>query len=415
MSAPRFLNVFLRGRHIGELHGKDLKLSFQYDSATVAEYGAGSILLSLSMPVRRKRYEGPEVYNYFDGLLPEGQVRAHLASQNNVSTPDAYGVLTALGADCAGAVQVLPPEVEPEAPLAAAPMTEDQVTAAVESLPTWELPEGFLVTASLGGVQSKVLLTRLADGWAWPGRGAASTHIIKPAPTDAAIPLLLPSEHWALSLAAAAGLPAASTSMETFGSRQAIVVERFDRGDDGSRLHQEDFTQALSLPSSSKYEGGLAARSRLGQIAGLAAPFTRSADAFHCDLLRAITFNLLIGNGDAHSKNYSLSLGDNGEVRLAPLYDVAPTLLLYAQSVNAGHTVNRQIRLPYITLEHLVAEAVSWGLGEDAARNTTEAVLHDAAEAAADVPAPVDLEFLQDLIPKRASQLLAGGTAGRTL
>ncbi|OOP65273.1 hypothetical protein BMF89_00025 [Arthrobacter sp. SRS-W-1-2016] len=414
MSA-RTLDVFLRGSRIGELTGSGLRLSFQYDRAPLAEYGAESILLSLSMPLSRKRIVGPEVYNFFDGLLPEGQVRSHLAKENRLTAPDAFGLLRVLGADCAGAVQVLPPGESPERPGAAIPMTEDEVTGVVESLPTWDLPDDFLVTASLGGVQSKVLLTRHGDGWAWPGRGAVSTHIIKPEPLDSTIPDLLGSEDWALRTAAAAGLPAAKAHLEMFGTRQAIVVDRFDRAPDGSRLHQEDFTQALALTSEAKYEGTSAPPSRLTRLVNAAAPHTRDDAEFRRDLLRAVSFNVAIGNGDAHSKNYSLILRDGGEVLLAPLYDVAPTLLLYAPSNNAGHTVAGQIRLGYITLEHLVREGTAWGMDADDARQTAVSALESVAAAAAGSPAEGNLGFLRELVPARVSDLLDGSTARRAL
>lgn len=96
MSPRKTLDVFLRGTRIGELKGGGLRLSFQYDRATVAEYGSGSILLSLSMPVSRNTIEGPEVYDFFDGLLPEGQVRSHIAKENGLPTPDAFGLLRVL-------------------------------------------------------------------------------------------------------------------------------------------------------------------------------------------------------------------------------------------------------------------------------------------------------------------------------
>ncbi|MGM9474225.1 type II toxin-antitoxin system HipA family toxin [Pseudarthrobacter sp. YS3] len=411
----KILDVFLHGRRIGELKGSGLKLSFQYDRETLSEYGAGSILLSLSLPVTRNRIEGPEVYDFFDGLLPEGQVRSHIAKDNRLSTPDAFGLLRVLGSDCAGAVQILPPGDAPEVPGAAIPMTGDEVTTVVESLPTWDLPDDFLVTASLGGVQSKVLLTRHDNGWAWPGRGAVSTHIIKPEPLESTVPDLLASEHWALTTAAAAGLPAATAHLQMFGTRQAIVVDRFDRAPDGSRLHQEDFTQALALPSEAKYEGTSSPPSRLTRLVRAAAPHTRDDAEFRRDLLRAVTFNLAIGNGDAHSKNYSLTLRDGGEVLLAPLYDIAPTLLLYAPSNNAGHALSGQIRLSYITLDHLIREGSAWGMDEDDARQTAVSVLEAIAAAAAESTAQKQLGFLRELVPARVDDLLQGGTARRTL
>ncbi|MET3143537.1 UNVERIFIED_ORG: serine/threonine-protein kinase HipA [Arthrobacter sp. UYEF2] len=409
------LEVFLHGEHVGVLTGSGLKMSFRYDQNIVAEYGASSILLSLSLPVDRKKIDGAAVYNYFDGLLPEGQVRSHIAAENGLSTPDALGLLAVLGADCAGAVQALPADTSTGGPAGSRPMTVDEVAGVVEALPSWDLPDDFAITASLGGIQSKVLLSRHWGGWAWPGRGAVSTHIIKPEPLDSPVPHLLASEDWALKVAEAAGLPAAEARLETFGSRQAIVVTRYDRTPDGGRLHQEDFTQALALASTSKYETSTAPPSRLTQLAKAAAPHTRDDREFRRALLRAITFNLVIGNGDAHSKNYSMLLRDGGEVMLAPLYDVAPTLLLYAPSNNAGHVVGGQSRLNYLTLDHVTREGAAWGMDAGDARETAATVLEAVAAAAAAVPAPEEIGFLNELVAARAGELLEGRTARRAL
>ena len=412
----RSLEVFLHGRPIGVLSGTPLRLAFQYDRDIVAEYGASSILLSLALPVTRKKLDGPAVFNYFDGLLPEGQVRSHLAAANRITTPDALGLLSVLGADCAGAVQALPPGTGPDGPSQAAAMTDEEVRHVVESLPTWDLPADFAITASLGGVQSKVLLSRHDGGWAWPGRGAVSTHIIKPEPLDSPIPQLLTSEDWALRVAAAAGLPAAQAHLETFGERDAIVVTRFDRTPAGGRLRQEDFTQALALASTAKYEGTTVPPSRLTRVVAAASPHTRDPDDFRRDLLRAVTFNLVIGNGDAHSKNYSVLIRDGGEVLLAPLYDVAPTLLLYPPSSNAGHALGGQIGLNHLTLEHLVREGAAWGLEADDARVTARSAMEAVGQAAAATRSPDDrLQFLKDLVPARVEDLLTGGTARRAL
>ncbi len=408
------LEVYLHGRHIGVLSGSSLRLEFQYDSDIVAEYGASSILLSLSLPVTRRKITGTSVFNYFDGLLPEGHVRSHLASANGLATPDALGLLRILGADCAGAVQVIPAGMSPADSSEAVPMTDTEVINTVEALPTWDLPENFAITASLGGVQSKVLLSRRDDVWVWPGRGAVSTHIIKPDPHDSPVPHLLTGEDWALKVAAAAGLPAAESRLETFGARQAIIVTRYDRTRDGGRLHQEDFTQALALASTAKYEGTTSAPSRLTTLVDTAAPHTRDENEFRRDLIRAVTFNLVIGNGDAHSKNYSLLIRD-GEILLAPLYDVAPTQLLYPRSVNAGHALGGQARLDQLTLEHIMREGVAWGLDADDARSAAVGVLEAVAEAAWASPADDTIGFLRELVPARAGDLLSGESARRIL
>lgn len=86
MNAGKRLAVWLHGRHIAWLTGTSLRPKLEYLPEVVAEYGAGAALLSLSLPLRREAIVGPEVYNFFDGLLPEGQVRAHLASMAKSST-----------------------------------------------------------------------------------------------------------------------------------------------------------------------------------------------------------------------------------------------------------------------------------------------------------------------------------------
>jgi serine/threonine-protein kinase HipA len=407
------LAVWLHGRQIAWLTGTSLRPRLEYLPDVVAEYGAGAALLSLSLPLQVKPIAGPAVLNFFDGLLPEGQVRAHLADLHKVASTDIKTLLAAVGADCAGAVQVLPDGVDPDRSGKLLAMTEDEVVAAVESLPTWDLPEDFAITTSLGGVQSKVLLSREGGRWYWPLRGAASTHIIKPDPPDSPIPHLLAAEHWALELALAAGLPAARTVLDRFGNRDALVVERYDRTADHQRIHQEDFTQVLGLASAAKYDQSTAVPSRLAQVAAAVSPHTRSRASFKADLLKAVAFNVLIGNGDAHSKNYSVLIRETGEVLLAPLYDAAPTLLLYARSSNAGHSVAGQARLNYITLDHLVREGVSWGMEHGAARTAVGEVLLAAGNA--QVPVSEALEHLPALIVDRASDLLAGRTARRQL
>jgi serine/threonine-protein kinase HipA len=415
VSPRKTLEVFLHGRHLGTLGGTSIRPELRYDTAIVNEYGAGSVLLSLSLPLSPKKITGPAVYNFFDGLLPEGQVRAHLAHLHGVPTTDVMGLLEALGSDCAGAIQVLPQGQEPPAVAAPLPMTRKEVVSAVESLPTWELPDDFTITTSLGGVQSKILLSQEGNDWSWPAAGAPSTHIIKPDPLDSPVPHLLQAEDWALRLAAASGLPASEAWLETFGERLAIIVARYDRQPGGRRIHQEDFTQALALGSNAKYEGGTAGSSRLSSLVDTAVPHVRDMASFRSALLQYITLNLVIGNGDAHSKNYSLIIRDGGEVLLAPMYDIAPTLLLYSKSRNAGHTVGGQSVLNYITLEHLVREGASWGMKEPDARAAAAGLLEQVNAAASGVPCGQELSFIPELVTLRAQDLLAGKTARRSL
>lgn len=80
------------------------------------------------------------------------------------------------------------------------------------------------------------------------------------------------------------------------------------------------------------------------------------------DLLKAVTFNVAIGNGDAHSKNYALLISERGEVSLAPLYDTAPVAYLDPRFKGTGHVINGQTSIDWVSTEDLIAEAGTWGL-----------------------------------------------------
>lgn len=112
-------------------------------------------------------------------------------------------------------------------------------------------------------------------------------------------------------------------------------------------------------------------------------------------------------------KTIPLTLLDSGELRLAPLYDVAPTLLLYAPSNNAGHNVGGQIRLGYITLEHLTRDGVAWGMDDEDSRQTAVSALEALGAAAHSSQTPERLDFLRKLVPARVDDLLSGGPARR--
>lgn len=370
-------HVWLHGRHLGEVQrARTGRARLQFDAEAVSESGIGTRLLSYSLPLTRRRIESPAVEIYLTNLLPEGSVRSQLEREHGVRPGDALGLLTHIGAECAGAVQVTAEESLGAGELV--PLSEDEVARIVLEMPTITPPEGQSVTASLGGVQSKVLLTRTPQGWAWPAAGAMSTHILKPEPTDPSVPIpeIIELEEWALRLARAAGLPAAEATIETFGDRRALVIERYDRVE-GRRLHQEDFAQALSIRPGDKYEP-VGSEGRLRAIARGVGGEAASPSRFRADLLRLVTFNVLIGNGDGHAKNYSLLLSD-GVFSLAPAYDVAPVFHANPRFGDAGMRVAGQRQLRYIGADHLVDEAASWGMDRAEARTlvseTVDAVM----------------------------------------
>jgi serine/threonine-protein kinase HipA len=368
-------------------------------------YGFGARPLSLSLPLTDKRVQGDALERFCDNLLPEGTVRAVLEREHAIRPGDGFALLAHIGRECAGAIQFTAPD-EAVGDGILTPLTDEHVDQIVRDLPTHPAQDGLEVSASLGGVQDKVLLARTAEGWAWPAAGAMSTHLIKPEPitTQVVVPQIIRYEHWALRLAADAGLRAATADLQTFAGREALVVERFDRSD-GYRTHQEDFTQALGLAARDKYEASTGER-RLAALAARAAPEALDPVAFLSDLLTQVTFNAAIGNGDAHSKNYSVHISRSANVSMTPLYDVAPVFLVASRLRHAGHAVDEQVYLPSITAAHLVSEARLWGLSAEVAAALVQRTLLALARSAEALGDP-DVEIpVAEKVRDRALALL---------
>lgn len=367
----RRLGVWLHGVHLADLtEPSNYRYRLEFTEEALDTYGPGARVLSLALPVDqrpiddRRRAQRP-VGAFLEGLLPEGNLRRHIATAAKVPTMDKMEILRRVGAECAGAVQFLEPDTTPQDGNVRA-LTSVEVDRLVAHLPTYHLPEGSSPQASLAGLQDKVLLTAMpGGGWGWPMGGAPSTHIVKPEPLGGAIEHLVQTEEWALRVAQRAGIRAARAHLANFDQREAIVVERYDRAPDGRRTHQEDFCQALGLDPGAKYENTAEYEqlgSRLSRVARIAADRSVNPSGLRTSLLEAITLNVIIGNGDAHSKNYSLLISRRGEVSLAPLYDSAPVGYLDPRFKGTGHVINGKTSIDQVATEDLAAEAAQWGV-----------------------------------------------------
>ena len=201
---------------------------------------------------------------FFEGLLPEGVERERLARRLGVSDASTFALLAAVGGDCAGALSLHESSTRPAATLAPPSLRalDESLFAQIEEHGTAPTIVTHGLRLSLAGAQGKLAVVVQEDGrLALPVGTTPSTHILKFPNRDFAG--LVDNEHFVMTLARLAGLPAPATRLVPLPSgRRALLVERFDRSA-GRRIHQEDFCQALALPPPRKYEAdggpGLAA------------------------------------------------------------------------------------------------------------------------------------------------------------
>ena len=347
------LDVYLDGVHIGRLTQTSAgAVTFSYGAAH--ERSVNPTPLSLSMPLARPLHKNRVVSAWLEGLLPDNlAVRAEWGRRFEVSARNPFSLLRHVGRDAAGAVQVLPLDVEP--PDAARrtgelrPLAEAEVSAMLVALTVrddgWEVGAGS-GRWSLAGAQNKVALHRLDDGtWAVPLDSTPTTHILKPSRVDTRFSDLHVNEFVCLRAASALGLPASRVELEDHGGAHTLVSTRYDRGrergPDGRwrRLHQEDLQQALGVRPEKKYQadGGPSVKNVAALFSTLARP---DRDSVRTSFFEAFAFNVLVGGTDAHAKNYSVLLRGS-RVALAPLYDVAS----YAPYLREGEAVRSSMKV----------------------------------------------------------------------
>lgn len=326
----RVLNVWWDGRFVGQFtqdrHGD---IGFAYTEAWLEDEKA--LPLSASLPKRRERFSRRECRPFFGGLLPEESQRLVAAQALGVSPANDFALLDRLGGDVAGALQLLP---EDEEPTEAGPITGQQpaflddagIVRILDALPTRPLLAGQGgLRLSLAGAQSKVPLILIDGQLALPLPGQATTHILKP--PIARFSGTTENEAFVMRLAAEIGLDVAPVEPRSANGRPFLLVKRYDRYRDAEglvrRIHQEDFCQALGVPPETKYasEGGPTFKDCFELLRRVSErPSTDIAK-----LLDAVIFNLIVGNADAHGKNFSI-LYDNQGPRMAPLYDLLSTV-----------------------------------------------------------------------------------------
>lgn len=330
----RALGVWMNGHRVGLWAvGTTGRHKFEYDPVWMRHPQGRPI--SLSLPFAAGPLEGDVVRNYFDNLLPDSEsIRKRIRARYRVRREDAFSLLEAIGRDCVGAVQLLPPGSTPQGvhEVRCDPLDASQIERLLNGLGSSigtqgdDAEDDFRI--SIAGAQEKTALLRVGDAWCLPHGSTPTTHILKPPigitpGRNLDLRLSVENEWLCNQLMHELKLPAAKSTIEAFGARQVLVVERFDRlvTTDGwiARLPQEDFCQAKGVSGDAKYEskGGPGILDCLGIL--------RSGENFHRDgrlFLCAQLLYWLLAAIDGHAKNFSIFLLPGGRYRLTPFYDV---------------------------------------------------------------------------------------------
>jgi serine/threonine-protein kinase HipA len=407
----RVLDVYLLDQKLGQLKD-DGRLSFIYDASYLKQDGARA--LSLAMPLAEAPYDHNVCHAVFGGMLPEGDVRGHLAKALGVSERNDFSLLAEIGGECAGAVSMWPPEGrKPKMGSAQRRiLTEQELEGIFKKLPTRPLLTSEGVRLSLAGAQNKLALVIDEGQLILPAEDEPSTYILKIAPEG--FEGILENELFCLRLAQRAGLDVATAFLGHAGRTGYICVKRFDRErrENGSvlRLHQEDFCQALGIVPENKYqaEGGpsFVAGVKLLKVHSV----KPAVDVL--DFLKLAYFNFLTGNADAHGKNYSVLLPETGTV-LAPAYDLICTALYPDLSQKMAMKIGSEYDPERISARHWADLAKQCELKPDfvleSIRRLAASLLEHAPALAHDLEkeagANETYAKIQEVIGKRAAKL----------
>lgn len=321
--------------------------------------------ISYSLPLREKPFISEnKLHSFFDNLVAEGWLAKAQARSLGVNTENRFALLLGFGEDLAGAVSIVDPDPTPHLNLEHL----DEVTSAALS-----------IRASLSGVQRKLLLRKEEHRYRLVHPGELSTHIAKLASGN--LSGLLEIEY--LSTLAIKRLLPEDSVVETELTEisgikeQALIIPRFDRTLSGKRsFHFEEFNQLLERAAGDdKYNGSYEDMARY--IKGT--PGCMPSEIIY--LFKRILSCLLIGNTDAHFKNFAMFHTRDG-LRLTPAYDlVAAALYPEFQSIALGIGGVKELQIGALKPKHILALGHSFGLSDDEVIYCVEEIGRNLAQA----------------------------------
>lgn len=337
--------VLLHGDHVGAIHRRDAFTKFVFDRDYWDRPDRAVLGRWFEEHPRKQPRATKWVPAWFSNLLPEGRLRELIAREQGVDTNREIDLLVRIGGDLSGAVQVV---TDPGAYI-------DDGFEAPADVPVSAPRFPGRLRFSLAGVGLKFSMRQEGDRLVLPAHGEGGDWIVKT--PGGGYPGLVANEAAMMRLASEVGIEVPEVhvrhrdQVDELGEgawpsdeEEAYVVRRFDRSP-GGRIHIEDFAQVLGRfgAGEGKY------RSTVETVAAIA---YRGRDrASLREMVRRSVFNLLVGNGDAHLKNWSLIYPDRRVARLSPAYDLVCTAA-YPNHADLGLPFFGATRLSEISRGH---------------------------------------------------------------
>ena len=333
-SRTRTLQLWMNGTFIGRWTVTPAgEHQLYYDQDWLESSGSRPISLSLPLQPSHIPHQGEKVEYFFDNLLPDSDIiRQRIQRRFGTSSQQAFDLLSEIGRDCAGALQILPEGYEPETvkTINYEPLNSEEVGQILKRTTSSDLfrtgnADDFRI--SIAGAQEKIALLLYKNTWNKPLGATPSTHIFKLPLGDigfADMSTSVENEWLCLQIMNQFGIRTADCKMAQFGDLKTLVVERFDRrlsqnGDWIVRIPQEDFCQATGTPAGMKYEsdGGPGIKRILDVLLQ-----SESSIADRRLFIKAQILFWLLAATDGHAKNFSIFLQAKGNYQLTPLYDI---------------------------------------------------------------------------------------------
>lgn len=354
------LKVFFGKEFAGVLASTaDQGVVFSYDDSY--RTNKSNSALSISMPLSKKEYSQKECLPFFSGLLPEGDVKRRVSDFLHVSESSTLKLLQELGGECAGMISILPENKNCSVQKSYAFNNENYELLDDETL------YGFIkninvrpllkakkeLRLSLAGAQEKLPLVYFDKKFYLPKSDAPSTHIVKPS-GDGELSTLSINEFVCMKLAQSCGLNVPNVELKTINNTTFLLEERYDRivnKKSIKRLHQEDFCQALGIMSDRKYQNDNGPD--IAKIYSLIQKECTIPLLDTKEFLKYVIFNFIIGNCDAHGKNYSL-LYEKGSSKLSPIYDAICTLVYPSLTKKMSMKIGKHYEILKVTKQDFV-------------------------------------------------------------